>query len=233
MAGILFRALRRWYRHRLLIRSHENLRLDPTAEVIDTKLGRSNLICVGAVLANSSLGDFSYASANCRISNADVGKFCSIGPSVIIAPGRHPTGFASTHPIFYSSAFDTRGAFIKETVFEEHQRVTIGHDVWLGARATVLDGVNIGTGAVVAAHSVVNADVAPYAIVGGSPAKLIRPRFAPDVVERLLKSCWWDCDVDRLQSSSACFLEGFNPDEIPEADASMRLLPPSGIHSKC
>ena len=69
--------------------------------------------------------------------------------------------------------------------------VTLGHDVWIGQRAIVMPGVNIGTGAIVAAGSVVTQDIPPYAIVGGVPAKIIKYRFSDAVIERLLKTEWW------------------------------------------
>ncbi|MBP0651421.1 CatB-related O-acetyltransferase, partial [Mycobacterium tuberculosis] len=65
-------------------------------------------------------------------------------------------------------------------------RVTIGHDVWIGRAAIVLPGRTVGTGAVIGAGAVVTKDIAPYAIVAGNPARLIRPRFAAPIAERLM-----------------------------------------------
>jgi hypothetical protein len=70
--------------------------------------------------------------------------------------------------------------------------INVGNDVWIGYEALVLSGVRIGDGAVVGARSVVTKDVPPYAIVAGNPAKLIRYRFSPEVVEQLLDLKWWD-----------------------------------------
>ena len=61
---------------------------------------------------------------------------------------------------------------------------TVGHDVWLGYQALVLPGVSIGHGAVVAAASVVSADVPPYAIVAGNPARVVRARYDDADVQR-------------------------------------------------
>jgi len=68
----------------------------------------------------------------------------------------------------------------------------VGNDVWIGLRAAVKDSVVVGDGAVVAAGAVVVSDVPPYAIVGGVPAKLIRYRFSPEVIDFLLDLKWWD-----------------------------------------
>lgn len=74
----------------------------------------------------------------------------------------------------------------------------IGNDVWLGFESTVLPGITIGDGAIVAAKSVVTRDVPPYAIVAGSPATLVRMRFPPEIAERLQAVAWWDWDVARI-----------------------------------
>ena len=73
----------------------------------------------------------------------------------------------------------------------DRKSIVIGHDVWIGSRATIMAGVKVGTGAVVAAGAIVTKDVQPYTIVAGVPAKIIRSRFDADTVERLLNSAWW------------------------------------------
>ena len=70
--------------------------------------------------------------------------------------------------------------------------VIIGNDVWIGRNAIIMDGVEIGSGAVVASGAIVTKDVPPYAIVGGVPAKVIRYRFDEQTIERLIESRWWD-----------------------------------------
>ncbi len=76
--------------------------------------------------------------------------------------------------------------------------ITIGHDVWVGARANILSGVTIGNGAVVACGAVVTKDVPAYAIVGGNPAQVIRFRFTEDQIKSLLEINWWDWPEDRI-----------------------------------
>ena len=76
--------------------------------------------------------------------------------------------------------------------------MSIGNDVWIGHGAVILPGVTVGDGAVVGANAVVTKDVSPYAIVGGAPARVIRMRFADDVVERLMRLAWWDWPLERL-----------------------------------
>ena len=81
----------------------------------------------------------------------------------------------------------------------------IGNDVWIGSHVLIKGGVHIGNGACVAAGAVVVKDVPPYAIVGGVPAKVIRYRFSPEVIGKLLELEWWNFDESKLKNSIAIF----------------------------
>ena len=76
--------------------------------------------------------------------------------------------------------------------------LVVGHDVWIGYRATLMAGITVGHGAVIGALSVVTADVPPYAVVAGNPARVIRHRQPPEAVERLLALAWWDWPVETI-----------------------------------
>ena len=76
--------------------------------------------------------------------------------------------------------------------------VTIGNDVWMGHNVNVLSGVNVGDGAVIAAGAAVTKDVPPYAMVAGVPATIKRFRFSKDIIDRLLRSKWWDLELSQL-----------------------------------
>ena len=154
---------------------------------------------------NSSLGRYTYV-AGATIANSCVGSFCSIGPSALVGGlGIHPTRWLSTHPAFYSTNGQVNRSFVKENSFTEFKRVLIGNDVWIGARAIVLDGVQIGDGAIVAAGAVVSKNVEPYSIVGGIPAREVRRRFSQNHINTLLRIRWWDWDTELLQMSSELF----------------------------
>jgi virginiamycin A acetyltransferase len=84
----------------------------------------------------------------------------------------------------------------------------VGHDVWLGYRALVMPGVEIGHGAIVAAGSVVAADVPPYAIAGGNPARVLRMRYEEADIERLLHAAWWDWPVERVTEHARTIMSG-------------------------
>lgn len=164
------------------------------------KFGTYNTIYDYVYLHDVELGDFSYISSYSIISRTTIGKFCAIADFVICGLGRHPTHtFVSSHPIFYSTKKQSQISFADADFFEEYRPITIGNDVWIGSRAIILDGVHIGDGAIIGAGSVVTKDVPAYAIVGGVPARVIRYRFKEEQIALLLKSQWWNQDVEWLR----------------------------------
>lgn len=112
-------------------------------------------------------------SKNSVVVNAIIGKFCSIAAGVNIGLGQHPVEYVSTHPSFYSVSQPIAKTYSGSDLFEPFKgRINIGHDVWIGQNVLVMDGLKIGTGAIIAAGAVVTKDVPPYAIVAGVPARL-------------------------------------------------------------
>nr|WP_274708021.1 CatB-related O-acetyltransferase [Arthrobacter sp. H16F315] len=97
--------------------------------------------------------------------------------------------------------------------------VIIGNDVWIGASAFISSGVTVGHGAVIAAHAVVTKDVPPYAVVGGNPAKVIKYRFEPGIVEQLLDVAWWDWPDETIDANLPLMLRGSTEDFIAAARA--------------
>lgn len=127
-----------------------------------------------------------------------MGKFCAIarGVTFIMNGANHSMAGFSTYPF---GIFGHDWARVIPTAEESYKGDTVvGNDVWLGYDATVMPGVSIGHGAIVAAKAVVTRDVPPYAIVGGNPARVIRLRFPEDVIEALLAIAWWDWELDKI-----------------------------------
>ncbi len=176
-----------------------HLLVDANASVWNCKFGKYNLVGEYVYLYNSTLGDFTYVSNNTCIFNTEIGKFCSIAQNVSCGLGKHPThNFVSTHPAFFSDRKQAGITFVKRSVFKEYERIVIGNDVWIGANATILDGVNIQDGAIVGAGSVVTKNVPAYAIVGGVPAKIIRYRYSKREIKWLLSMNWWNKETSWL-----------------------------------
>lgn len=162
--------------------------------------GRYNTLYDNVLLSESHLGDFTYIASGTQISKTNIGKFCSIGSDSKIGLGKHPSkDFVSTHPIFFSTSGQAQITFADQNYFKEFETISIGNDVWIGANVIVMDGINIGDGAIIAAGSVVTKDVPPYAISGGVPAKIIRYRFGQKQIEKLLEIKWWDMNIDFLK----------------------------------
>jgi virginiamycin A acetyltransferase len=150
----------------------------------------------------ASVGAFSY-SYSALPEPVRVGRYGSISSGLKFLDSTHPTDRITTSPITYK---------VKTRLFERHltpqiraqaERFdahggqpfpTIGHDVWIGANVTLAMGITVGHGAVIAYGSVVTRDVPPYAVVAGAPAVVKKHRFAPELVERLVASRWWELD---------------------------------------
>lgn len=177
--------------------------IDPTAKVSKATLGRYTEIGARTVFAESTLGDYSYVVNDANVIYTTIGKFCSIAAMTRINPGNHPMQRASQSHFTYRASAYFDDAQDEDAFFDwrRSHAVTIGPDVWIGHGAIVLAGRSIGTGAVVAGGAVVTKDVAPYTIVAGNPARVIRRRFPEDVAGRLMALSWWDWDHARLREA--------------------------------
>lgn len=128
-----------------------------------------------------------------------IGNYCSIGPEcVFMTGGEHPHDRLSTYPFRMKM-----GLAANESV--TRGPVVLEDDVWLGFRVTVMSGVTIGRGAVVAAGAVVTKDVPPYAVVGGVPARIIKYRFSDEVIEEAKKVDYSLLTPEFIAENITCF----------------------------
>ncbi len=175
--------------------------------VSESQLGRFVEIGQGSRIANSVIGDYSYCDRFCDIANAEVGKFSNIASCVRIGATDHPLDRASLHHFMYRSDDYWEDAERDAAWFAKRaaRRALIGHDTWIGHNAQVKPEVTIGHGAVVASGAVVTRDVAPYTIVGGVTAQVIRRRLPADVAERMMALAWWDWDHAAIRAALGDF----------------------------
>lgn len=160
------------------------------------KIGKNVIIRKYCNIAkNVIIGDYTFINEYTRIDSSieSIGKYCSISHNVKLGMIPHPLDLISTSPVFYSKNRGLNNEFV-----QYDKKSKIGNDVFIASNVIVLYDVNIGDGAVIAAGSVVTKDVAPYAIMGGVPAKLIKYRFSKDEITKLLNIKWWDKDLDSL-----------------------------------
>jgi acetyltransferase-like isoleucine patch superfamily enzyme len=130
-----------------------------------------------------------------------VGRYCSISRTARAMNRDHPVSFRSTHAFFFNPVL---GHVDRDLI--EYTPLNIGHDVWFGHNSVIMPGVReIATGAVIAAGAVVNKNVPPYAVVVGNPARVVRYRFAPQIIEGLLRSEWWEKSIEELKQDMAAF----------------------------
>ncbi|MBU1158563.1 MAG: CatB-related O-acetyltransferase [Candidatus Thermoplasmatota archaeon] len=131
-----------------------------------------------------------------------VGNFCSISVGVrMLGGGEHPLNMVSTYPLrTLLMRADGNNYDVKSK-----GPTSIGNDVWIGVDALILSGVSVGNGAVIGAGSVVTANVPPYAIVVGNPARIIGYRFSEDRIEKLLKIEWWNWSDEAIKAADAEF----------------------------
>lgn len=163
---------------------------------IQATIGQHSFVKVGA---------FCSVSGG-HLANVDVGRYASLGNGLMTGQNEHRLDWLTSSRIPYQPELHDYLKFLDRSDAEDilsrrrdagvtSRVTTIGNDVWIGLDTYVKSGVTIGDGAVVGARSVVTKDVPPYAVVGGAPARLLKMRFASDVIERLLELKWWRYNI--------------------------------------
>lgn len=178
----------------------------------------------GCKVRASNIGAHSYVAAHTWLTNAEVGKFCSIGNNVSVGLATHTLEYISSSPIFTLRRNATGVSWISEDVAEstdDFPRTTIEADAWIGSNSIIKSGVTIGVGAVIGAGAIVTKDVEPYAVMGGVPARLIRYRFDEPTRKALLKSRWWELPDEVLRHKAKIFQTPALPENIAQKMADL------------
>lgn len=188
---------------------------DPN-RLFPNEYGTSCFIKNAVTAPNIQIGDYSYyddpvAPAEFERNNVlfnypefgdrlIIGKFCAIasGTKFIMGAANHRIDSATTYPFnVFGGAWSARApVHLSQLPFKGD--TVIGNDVWFGRECTVMPGVQIGDGCIVAAHSVVTKRFPPYCVIGGNPARLIRKRFDDELTALLLRLKWWDLPPEAL-----------------------------------
>ncbi len=158
---------------------------------------------------NITVGDFTYIADSefeSHVTNfypwskdkLSIGKFCQIamGVEFIMNDANHQMSAVSTFPFYTLDGWDMEAPSASDMPFKGN--TVIGNDVWIGQNAVILPGVNIGDGAIIGANSVVGSNIAPYTIVAGNPAKVIRKRFDEELIDLMLRFKWWDKSITEI-----------------------------------
>ncbi|MDO5571256.1 MAG: CatB-related O-acetyltransferase [Bacteroidales bacterium] len=171
----------------------------------DTYINEKASLVAPFMLESAFVDSYTYIARNSIITRTTIGKFCSIGPNFFSGWGIHPINGISTSPMFYSTKKQNGYSLSNIDKVEESKPIIIGNDVFIGANVIILDGITIGDGAVIGAGTVVTKNVPPYAVVVGSPMKIIKYRFSNDTINKLLDIKWWNFSSEKLKDVEANF----------------------------
>jgi virginiamycin A acetyltransferase len=143
-----------------------------------------------------------------------IGKYCAIaaGTRFLMAGAEHPTMGVSTFPFTMFGGQWAERTLDIVTGMPSRGDTVIGNDVWFGYQATIMPGVRISDGAIIAASAVVTGDVPPYTIVGGNPARQIRQRFDDDDIALLRRAAWWDWPTEVITEHARAIMAGIPAD---------------------
>jgi virginiamycin A acetyltransferase len=151
------------------------------------------------------LYDFGFSDAR-----LEIGKYCQIahGTRFVMDDANHATAGPSSFPFGVFGGAWAEAMPVERMPFPKKGGIWVGHDVWFGHESLVPPGVTIGSGAVVGARAVVARDVPAYAVVAGNPARVVRRRYNPVTVRRLLALAWWDWPSDKVTAAVPVLMAG-------------------------
>lgn len=189
-------------------------------QVTNIHLGPYTEVGEMSYLENVEMGAYSYCGPFCIFQNASIGKFANIAASVRIGPTRHPIERPTLHHFTYRRAMYGFAELDDEDFFawRAGQIARLGHDTWIGHGAVIMPNVTVGTGSVIGSGAIVTRDVPEYSVAVGVPARVVRRRFDPQVVEAMGRIKWWNWSheqiterIDAFSGDVTDFVAAFDP----------------------
>ncbi len=177
--------------------------VESETELTDVSLGEGVTIEAKCVLTQTRLGRGSAVARETYLNRVTVGNFASIGPRALLGVDTHPADLVASGQVFH--AHRAGAVALPNDSIVSRQPITLGHDVWIGTQVVIRDGVHIADGAIVEAGSMVDSDVPSYAMVSGSPARIVRLRFSEAIIRRLLRLQWWHWELARVKAARPWF----------------------------
>jgi len=206
--------------------SHPHL-IDPTAQVTGAHLVGPVRVAEHALIRRDTLlrgrvviGRYTAINGPntdilSEIHAIEIGAFCSIARNVAIQEYNHRYTGLSTCFVM-TRVLGEEGA----SEIESEGPIVIGNDVWVGTQTVILSGSVIGHGAVIGANSVVNAQIPPYAVAAGVPARVIRFRFPEPIVERVLALRWWNWPYEEIRRNRTLFAGDLTEEKLEEFEGN-------------
>lgn len=169
---------------------------------------------------DTSVGDCTRINNVSYISECDIGAFCAIGGRLVVRGSNHSTNTINLQAWAQKEIIQSD----LKVVGHRKRRVTIGNGVWIGDSVTVVPGACIGNGAVIGAGSVVTKSIPPYSVAVGNPAKVIRYRFPPEVIDLVKDIHWWDWDYKEIRRLKEFFEIDFENSDLSELETKLESL---------
>ena len=180
-------------------------------QVLRSKLGKKVQLDRNNSILYSELGKYCYTGHNTTIRNAKLGNFNSISWNVSIGGNTHDMNKVTTHSFLVYPKWEMGGDGNWESASKECK---LGNDIWIGAGVNILRDVNIGSGAIIGAGSVITKDVPPYAVVVGNPGRVIRMRCSDEIIEKMLEIEWWNFPSNIIRSHFKVFESELTMDTV-------------------
>ncbi len=183
----------------------ENCVVGDFSRVTNSIVKGYNRIDRNTLLYHSFMGFCSYIGSNSVVMHSSIGKYCSIAWGVTIGPANHDYRKISSHDFLYNRFYNIMPPDTSPLYDRFEKKTIIGNDVWIGTNVTILNGLDIGDGAVIGANTIVTADVPPYSIVVGNPGRVVKFRFSAEIISQLIELKWWDLPHEVLQEKFNLF----------------------------